>query len=279
MGTKQSKATSPGTRFRRGPDFSEITTDRPLKPLTKGKRAISGRNHKGEITIWQRGGGHKRRYRVIDFKRDKDGVPARVATIEYDPNRTARIALLHYLDGDKRYIVAPRGIEVGDTLQSGPDAEVRPGNALPLRAIPLGTTISCIEMKPGKGAQIARSAGAEATLVAKEGTYAQVRMPSGEVRRIHMDCKAMIGQISNVDHENVSYAKAGRKRWKGRRPITRGVAMNPVDHPLGGGEGKTSGGRHPATPWGKKTKGKKTRKNKRTGKFIVRRRGRGRRRK
>ena len=278
MGLKQLKPTSPGTRFRKASDFSEVTRSKPHKPLTKGTRRISGRNHKGEITIWHRGGGHKRRYRQIDFRRNKDGIPARVASIEYDPNRTAHIALLHYVDGEKRYILAPRGLRVDDKLMSGPGADVRLGNALPLRSIPLGTPICCIELKPLKGAQMVRSAGAEATLMAKEGKYAHVRLPSGEVRLVHMDCKATIGQIGNVDHMNISYGKAGRKRWLGRRPITRGVAMNPVDHPLGGGEGKAAGGRHPSTPWGKPTKGAKTRSNKRTDKFIVRRRKQGRRR-
>ncbi len=279
MAIRQLKPTSPGTRFRKAPDFAEITETEPLKALTRGKRSVSGRNHKGRMTIRHRGGGHKRKYRVIDFRRDKDGVPARVAAIEYDPNRTARIARLHYLDGEKRYIVAQVGVNVGDTLMSGPNADIRPGNALPLRAIPLGTVISCIEMKPGKGAQIARSAGAQATLAAKEGKYAQIRMPSGEVRLVHLDCKAVIGQVGNVEHNNQSYGKAGRRRWLGRRPHTRGVAMNPVDHPMGGGEGKSSGGRHPCTPWGKPTKGAKTRHNKRTDRFIVRRRDQGRRRK
>ena len=278
MGLKQLKPTSPGTRFRKASDFSEVTKSAPHKPLTKGKRRISGRNHQGEITIWHRGGGHRRRYRQIDFRRDKDGIPARVASIEYDPNRTANIALLHYVDGEKRYILAARGLRVGDKLMSGPGAEIRLGNALPLRSIPLGTGICCVELKPMKGAQMVRSAGAEATLMAKEGKYAHVRLPSGEVRLVHMDCRATIGQIGNVDHMNISYGKAGRKRWLGRRPIVRGVAMNPVDHPLGGGEGKSAGGRHPCTPWGKPTKGAKTRSNKRTDRFIVRRRKQGRRR-
>ena len=279
MGMRQLKPTSPGTRFRKGSDFADVTKSKPLRALTKGKRATSGRNHKGRVTIRHRGGAHKRRYRAIDFKRDKIGVPANVATIEYDPNRTARIALLHYLDGEKRYIVAQVGVDVGDVLMSGPQADIRPGNALPLRAIPLGTVISCIEMKPGKGAQIARSAGAQATLAAKEGRYAHVRLPSAEVRLIHLDCMAVIGQIGNVENNNESYGKAGRRRWRGRRPHTRGVAMNPIDHPMGGGEGKASGGRHPCTPWGKPTKGAKTRNNKRTDRFIVRRRDQGRRRK
>ncbi len=279
MGMRQLKPTSPGTRFRKGSDFAEVTESTPLRALTKGKRATSGRNHKGRVTIRHRGGAHKRRYRAIDFRRNKPGVPAKVATIEYDPNRTARIALLHYLDGEKRYIVAQVGVAVGDMLMSGPEAEIRPGNALPLRAIPLGTVISCIEMKPGKGAQMARSAGAQATLAAKEGRYAHIRLPSAEVRLIHLDCMAVIGQIGNVEHNNESYGKAGRRRWRGCRPHTRGVAMNPIDHPMGGGEGKASGGRHPCTPWGKPTKGAKTRNNKRTDRFIVRRRDQGRRRK
>ena len=216
MGMRQLKPTSPGTRFRKGSDFADVTESKPLRSLTKGKRATSGRNHKGRVTIRHRGGAHKRRYRVIDFKRDKAGVPAKVATIEYDPNRTARIALLHYLDGEKRYIVAQVGVNVGDTLMSGPQAEIRPGNALPLRAIPLGTVISCIEMKPGKGSQIARSAGAQATLAAKEGRYAHIRLPSAEVRLIHLDCMAVIGQVGNVENNNESYGKAGRRRWRGR---------------------------------------------------------------
>lgn len=278
MALKQKNPTSPGSRFRRAPDFTELDKKKPEKSLTSGKKKISGRNHQGQITVRRRGGGHKRRYRHVDFRRDKDGVPARVAAIEYDPNRTANIALLHYRDGEKRYILAPRGLRVDGEVMSGPEADPRLGNALPLRAIPLGTPICCIELKPGKGAQVARSAGAEAVLVAKEGRYAQVRLPSGEVRMIHMDCKAMVGQVGNVEHMNVSYGKAGRNRWRGRRPKVRGVATNPVDHPMGGGEGKSSGGRHPCTPWGKPTKGKKTRKNKRTEKFIVRRRKQGRRR-
>lgn len=278
MGIRQLKPTSPGTRFRKAPDYSEVTETRPLKSLTSGKRRISGRNHNGKMTIRHRGGAHKRRYREIDFRRDKHGVPAKVATIEYDPNRSARIALLHYLDGEKRYILAHVGVNVGDTLMSGPDADIRAGNCLPLRAIPLGTVVSCIEMKPGKGAQIARSAGAQATLAAKDGKYAQMRLPSGEVRLIRLECKAVIGQVGNLDHSNQSYGKAGRRRWLGRRPHTRGVAMNPVDHPMGGGEGKSSGGRHPCTPWGKPTKGAKTRNNKRTDRLIVRRRDQGRRR-
>jgi len=279
MGIRQYKPTSPGSRFRRTPDFSEITASEPNKGLTEGKRRISGRNHVGKTTIRFRGGAHKRRYRKIDFRRDKDGIPAKVATVEYDPNRSARICLLHYVDGEKRYILHHVGMQVGDTVASGMDADIKPGNALPLRAIPMGTMISCIEMKPGKGAQIARSAGAQAMLAAKEGKYAQLRMPSGEVRLILLDCRAVIGQVGNVEHNNQSHGKAGRKRWLGRRPHNRGVTMNPVDHPMGGGEGRSSGGRHPCTPWGKPTKGAKTRKNKRTSRFIVRRRDQGRRRK
>jgi large subunit ribosomal protein L2 len=280
MGIRQLKPTSPGSRFRRAPDFDGLTTgNKPLKALTSGKRRVSGRNHTGQTTIRFRGGGHKRRYRQIDFRRNKDGVPARVASIEYDPNRTANIARLHYVDGEKRYILHHVGMQVGDTVMSGTEAEIKPGNALPLRAIPLGTTISCIEMKPGKGAQMARSAGAQAMLAAKEGRYAQIRLPSHEVRLVLLDCRAVIGQVGNVEHNNQSYGKAGRRRWLGRRPHNRGVVMNPVDHPMGGGEGRSSGGRHPCTPWGKPTKGYKTRKNKRTDRFIVRRRDQGRRRK
>ena len=272
MATRQLKPTSPGQRFRKKPDYAEITESKPLKSLSKGKRRISGRNHKGRITIRHRGGAHRRRYREIDFRRNKDGVPAKVASIEYDPNRTARIARLHYYDGEKRYIVAQNGVNVGDVLMSGPEADIRAGNCLPLRAIPLGTVISCIEMKPGKGAQIARSAGAQAVLAAKEGKYGHVRLPSGEVRLVFLDCKAVLGQIGNVEHQNQSYGKAGRRRWLGRRPRVRGVAMNPVDHPMGGGEGKSSGGRHPCTPWGKPTKGYKTRNKKASDRMIVKRR-------
>jgi large subunit ribosomal protein L2 len=256
-----------------GYDFAEITASKPLKKLTETRRRHGGRNNKGSIRAWQRGGGHKKRYRLIDFRRDKRGVPARVATIEYDPNRSARIAQLHYADGEKRYILAPLGLEVGARLLAGDNADIMLGNALPLRNIPLGTTLHNLELKPGRGGQIARSAGTGAQLLAKEGEYAQVRLPSGEVRKIHLECYATIGMIGNLDHENVSIGKAGRGRWLGWRPHVRGVAMNPVDHPLGGGEGKSSGGRHPATPWGKPTKGHKTRRNKRTDRMIVRRRG------
>jgi large subunit ribosomal protein L2 len=254
--------------------FEEITTSIPYKPLLEPKSRISGRNNHGELTIWHRGGGHKRHYRRVDFKRDKMGIPARVATIEYDPNRSAFIALLHYADGEKRYILAPSGLKVGDKVVSGPEADIVTGNALPLKSIPAGTLIHNIEMRPGKGGQMVRSAGSVAQLLAKEGEYAQIRLPSGEVRKVLMDCVATIGQVGNLEHENISIGKAGRKRWMGIRPTVRGVAMNPVDHPLGGGEGKTSGGRHPVTPWGQPTRGYKTRNNKLTERFIVKRRER-----
>jgi large subunit ribosomal protein L2 len=274
MAVKQYRPTSPGSRFKTSATFEELTPKaKPNKRLTKGKKRIGGRNNKGRTTIWFRGGAHKRRYRVIDFRRhDKLGVPAKVASVEYDPNRSARIALLHYADGDKRYILWPDKLEVGATVSSGPDAEIDPGNALPLRNIPLGTVIHNVELKIGKGGQMVRSAGASAQLMAKGDDYAQVKLPSGEVRRVHLDCYATIGQVGNVEHEIQSLGKAGRKRWLGRRPHNRGVTMNPVDHPMGGGEGRSSGGRHPCTPWGVPTKGYKTRNNKRTDKMIVRRR-------
>jgi large subunit ribosomal protein L2 len=272
MALKQRNPTNPASRFQTFPDFVEITKSEPHKPLTRGKKRIGGRNNQGQLTIWFRGGGHKRRYREIDFKRDKRGIPATVASIEYDPNRSARIALLHYADGEKRYIVAPQGLDVGASVMAGEAAEVNPGNALPLAKIPLGTVIHNVELKIGKGGQLARSAGTGAQLMAKEGAYAQVKLPSGEVRKVHVDCYATIGQVGNLDHENVSIGKAGRKRWQGRRPHNRGVVMNPVDHPMGGGEGRSSGGRHPCTPWGVPTKGYKTRNNKRTDGMIVRRR-------
>src|SRR6267154_2861809 len=236
---------SPGRRFQTVQVFDEITTSEPHKPLVEPLHQSGGRNNRGELTSWWRGGGHKRMYRIIDFKRDKHDIPAKVSTVEYDPNRSARIALLTYADGEKRYILQPLGLKVGDTIVSGPSVDILPGNALPLRNIPLGTQIHNIELRPGKGGQMARSAGAFAQLVAKEGDYAQLRMPSGEVRRVPLVCKATIGQVGNIEHENVSYGKAGRSRWKGIRPHVRGVAMNPVDHPHGGGEGKTSGGRNP----------------------------------
>jgi large subunit ribosomal protein L2 len=272
MALKKFNPTSAGRRFQTSPTFEEISATRPEKSLTVGLRSTGGRNNQGRVTSRFMGGGHKRLYRIIDFRRDKMGVPAKVATIEYDPNRTARIALLHYADGEKRYILAPNGLEVGAQVVAGPAADILPGNALPLRGIPLGTTIHNIELKRGRGGQLVRSAGAAAQLMAKEGGYAQVRLPSGEVRQVHIECYATIGQVGNIEHENVSVGKAGRSRWVGRRPHVRGVAMNPVDHPMGGGEGKTSGGRHPASPWGWKTKGTKTRNNKRTDAFIVRRR-------
>ena len=273
MGIKKYRPTSPGSRFKTSPTFEELTPKvKPLKRLTEGKKRISGRNNQGELTIWFRGGGHKRRYRAVDFRRDKRGVPAKVAAIEYDPNRSARLARLHYADGEKRYILWPEKIAVGATVMAGPEAEINPGNALPLSAIPLGTVIHNIELKIGKGGQMVRSAGTSAQLMAKDGDYAQVKLPSGEVRRIHLNCYATIGQIGNVEHEIQKLGKAGRKRWLGKRPHNRGVTMNPVDHPMGGGEGRSSGGRHPCTPWGVPTKGYKTRNNKRTDGMIVKRR-------
>jgi large subunit ribosomal protein L2 len=265
------KPTSPGRRFRTGYDFAEITRDRPepslLKPLRKG----GGRNNAGRITVRHRGGGHKRRYRTIDFRRDKERIPARVAAIEYDPNRSARLALLHYGDGEKRYILAPVGLRVGDRVTAGPDADIRPGNCLPLRAIPLGTMIHNVELRAGKGGQMVRSAGAAAQLMAKEGQHALVKLPSGEQRLVRIECRATVGQVGNLEHENISIGKAGRTRWLGRRSRVRGIAMNPVDHPHGGGEGRSKGN-HPQTPWGMPTKGYKTRHNKRTNRFIVMRR-------
>lgn len=269
MALKKVKPVSPGRRTQVYSTFEEITRSTPEKNLVKSLARSGGRNTNGRITAWHRGGGHKRHYRVIDFKRDKAGIPAKVASIEYDPNRSVRIALLHYADGEKRYILAPLHLAVGSTVVSGPDADIRPGNTLPLTNIPLGTLIHNIELQPGKGGQIVRSAGAFAQLMAKEDRYALVKLPSGEVRMILINCKATIGQLGNVEHENISLGKAGRRRWLGRRPKVRGVAMNPVDHPMGGGEGRSSGGRHPCTPWGKPTKGYRTRKNKRTDRFIV----------
>jgi len=273
MGIRAYKPTSAGRRFYTVSDFADITTDEPQKKLTEGKPATGGRNHYGRITSRFRGGGHKQRYRIVDFKRAKIGVPARVAEIEYDPNRTARIALLHYADGEKHYILAPDGLKQGDTVVSSRLADIRPGNCLPLGDIPAGTMIHNIEMRKGKGAQLVRSAGSGASLMAKDGDYAQIRMPSGEVRMIHQDCQATIGQVSNIDHANISIGKAGRTRWLGKRPHQRGVTMNPVDHPMGGGEGRTSGGRHPCSPWSQLSKGLKTRNNKRTDAMIVKRRG------
>jgi len=274
MPIRKYKPTSPGRRKMSVSEFAEITRGSPERSLIEGGlKKSGGRNVHGRTTSWHRGGGHKRRYRRVDFKRNKIGIPAKVASVEYDPNRSANIALLHYTDGEKRYILAPVGVVVGDVLQSGPDAEIRPGNAMPLAKIPLGTVIHAVEMKPGKGAQLVRAAGGSAQLMAREGRYATLRMPSGENRMIHVDCMATLGQVGNADHENQSIGKAGRSRWKGVRPNVRGVAMNPVDHPMGGGEGRSSGGRHPCTPWGKPTKGHKTRKNRRSDRYIVKRRG------
>jgi large subunit ribosomal protein L2 len=272
MPLKQFSPTSPGRRFMTTLDFSELSNKKPERSLTEPRKRSGGRNNKGRTTIWFRGGGHKRRYRKIDFRRDKLGVPAKVAAIEYDPNRSARIALLHYKDGEKRYILAPDGLKVGQGILAGEGADILPGNALPLTAIPAGTMIHNLELRKGKGGQLVRSAGASAQLVAKEGDWAQVKLPSGEVRRVDVSCMATVGQVGNIDHKNVKLGKAGRKRWLGRRPHNRGVSMNPIDHPHGGGEGRTSGGRHPVTPWGKPTKGAKTRNNKRTDGFIVKRR-------
>lgn len=272
MGIKRVQPTSAGRRFQTFSDFEEITKTSPEKSLIKILKRSGGRNSYGRITAPRRGGGHKRYYRIIDFKRDKDGIPAKVASIEYDPNRSARIALLNYADGEKRYILAPLNLRVGDTVMSGPDADIKPGNALPLANIPLGTHIHNVELRLGKGGQIVRSAGAFAQLMAKEDRYALVKLPSGEVRMVLLQCKATVGQLGNVEHENLSLGKAGRKRWLGLRPRVRGVAMNPVDHPMGGGEGRSSGGRHPCSPWGVPAKGYRTRKNKATDRYIVKRR-------
>jgi large subunit ribosomal protein L2 len=274
MAIKTVKPTSPGRRFQTYSTFEEITRSKPEKGLVRPQKKSGGRNSYGRITSRYRGGGHKRRYRVIDFKRDKVDIPARVATIEYDPNRSSRIALLHYADGEKRYIVAPLGMQVGDTIITSAMADIKPGNALPLEKIPLGTIIHNVEMRAGKGGQLARSAGAGVQLMAKEGRYGLLKLPSGELRKVLLECKATIGQVGNIDHENISIGKAGRKRWLGRKPKVRGVAMNPVDHPHGGGEGKSSGGRHPVTPWGVPTKGYRTRKSKHIDKLIVKRRPR-----
>ncbi|MEE8299848.1 MAG: 50S ribosomal protein L2 [Desulfatiglandales bacterium] len=272
MALKKNNPTSPGRRFQTVPTFEEITSSKPEKSLLKPIKRSGGRNSNGRMTSRHRGGGHKRRYRVIDFKRNRDNIPATVASIEYDPNRSARIALLHYLDGKKAYILAPNELHVGDKIESGAGVEIKPGNTMPLRNIPLGTHIHNIELHVGHGGQLVRSAGAYAQLMAKEGKYAQVKLPSGEVRMILLDCRATIGEMGNLDHENISLGKAGRYCWLGRRPHVRGVAMNPVDHPLGGGEGKSSGGRHPVTPWGVPTKGFRTRRNKISEKLIIKRR-------
>ncbi len=273
MGLKKYKPITPGLRFRVDVTFDDITKTKPERSLIKAKKRTGGRNNMGRVTAWQRGGGHKRYYRIIDFKRDKHGIPATVKAIEYDPNRTARIALLAYADGEKRYILAPNGLKVGDQVMSGEDAPIRVGNALPLERIPLGMAVHNVELVPGKGGQVARSAGNAAQLMAKEGKYALLKMPSGEIRRFRLNCYATIGQVGNLEHSNVSLGKAGRSRWLGRRPHVRGVAMNPIDHPMGGGEGKSSGGRHPCSPWGQLAKGLKTRKkHKKSDALIVKRR-------
>ena len=271
MAIRKHKPTSAGRRFQTVQVYDEITTDRPYRPLTKPLKKSGGRNNRGEITVWWRGGGHKRAYRVIDFKRAKHGVPAKVSTVEYDPNRSARISLLSYADGEKRYILHPLGLKVGDTIISGEKVDILPGNALPLKNIPLGTLVHNVEMRPGKGGQLARGAGASVQVVAKEGKYVTVKLPSGETRLLFPECIATIGQVGNADHANVSIGKAGRNRWLGRRPHVRGVAMNPVDHPLGGGEGHAAGGRHPVSPWGVPAKGYKTRHKKPSDRFILQR--------
>jgi len=272
MDVKKVKPTSPGRRFQVYSTFDEITSSTPEKSLLRPIKKTGGRNANGRITCRHRGGGQKRHYRIIDFKRDKTGIPAKVASIEYDPNRSTRIALLHYTDGEKRYILAPVNLKVNDKIESGPDADIKPGNTLPLSHIPLGTHIHNIELRPGNGGQIVRSAGTFAQLMAKEDRYALIKLPSSEVRMVLLNCKATVGQLGNVSHEKISLGKAGRKRWLGRRPKVRGVAMNPVDHPMGGGEGRSSGGRHPCSPWGMLAKGYKTRKNKKSDRLIVKRR-------
>ncbi len=272
MGVKNFKPVTPGRRFMTVSNFSDITTDKPYKPLLIPLKKTGGRNNYGRITVRHKGGGHKKMYRIIDFKRDKIDIPAKVLTIEYDPNRSARIALIVYADGEKRYIIAPNGLKVGDTIISSEKAEIKIGNTLPLKNIPVGTIIHNIELHIGKGGQLARSAGTYAQIAGKEGNYALIKLPSGELRKVHINCRATIGQVSNLDHENIVIGKAGRKRWLGIRPTVRGVAMNPVDHPHGGGEGRQKGYPYPMSPWGKNCKGKKTRHNKRTDKFIVKRR-------
>ena len=273
MPIKTYRPTTSTRRFQTTLVRDEITRSQPEKRLVEGKSKSGGRNHRGRICVWSRGGGHKRKYRIIDFKRDKAGIPAAVKSIEYDPNRSANIALLQYRDGEKRYILQPTGLKVGMTIMSGPEADILVGNALPMRNIPPGTLVHNVELRPGKGGQMARAAGVEVRLVSKEGDYALLKLPSGEIRRVLSDCMATIGQVGNSDHSSVSLGKAGRSRWLGRRPNNRGVTMNPVDHPHGGGEGRTSGGRHPVTPWGKPTRGYKTRSNKRTDQYILVRRG------
>jgi large subunit ribosomal protein L2 len=273
MAIKTFRPRTPARRYYSVTSFADLTKKAPEKKLTEHQTSTGGRNHYGRITSRFRGGGHKQRYRVVDWKRNRVGIPARIASLEYDPNRTARIALLHYVDGVKTYILAPDGVKVGDMVVSSRHADIKPGNALPLRFIPLGTVIHNVELKIGKGAQMVRSAGSAAQLIAKGDEWAQVRLPSGEIRKVHLDCRATIGQVSNADHANVTIGKAGRSRWMGRRPHNRGVSMNPIDHPMGGGEGRTSGGRQPCSPWGWLTKGKKTRHNKRTQTMIIQRRG------
>ena len=273
MAIKKFKPTSNGRRGMSSQDFSMVTRGKPEKKLLEKKTSTGGRNNKGRITSRFRGGGHKQRYRKIDFKRNKTGVPAKVAAIEYDPNRSARIALLHYADGEKAYILAPQKVGVGDEVIAANSADIKPGNSLPLRYIPTGTQIHCVELKIGAGGQLGRSAGTVITLMAKEGKWATIRLPSGEMRKVHVDCRATVGTVGNSEHSNIDWGKAGRTRWRGKRPHNRGVTMNPVDHPMGGGEGRSAGGRHPCTPWGKPTKGYRTRKNKQTDKYIVRRRG------
>jgi large subunit ribosomal protein L2 len=272
MAIRKVNPTSPGRRFQTYTTFKEITKSEPEKSLLEPIKKTGGRNNRGRVTAWQRGGGHKRQYRIIDFKRNKENIPAKVASIEYDPNRSAHIALLHYVDGEKRYILAPVGLSVGDQVICGADADIKPGNALKLTNMPLGTVVHNVELRPGKGGQLARSAGSSTQLIAKEGKYAILRLPSTEMRMVPLECKATVGQVGNIDHENKSLGKAGRKRWLGKRPHVRGVAMNPVDHPMGGGEGRSSGGRHPCTPWGIPTKGYRTRKSKQSDRLIVRRR-------
>ena len=274
MAVVKAKPTSAGRRFVVKVVNPELHRGSPYKPLLDSQHRTGGRNNAGRITTRHQGGGHKQHYRIVDFKRDKDGIPAQVERLEYDPNRTANIALLKYRDGERRYIIAPRGVSAGDVLMSGSSAAIRPGNAMQLRNIPVGSVVHCVELKPGRGAQLARSAGASVQLVAREGSYATLRLRSGEMRRVLTECRATLGEVGNSEHSLRSLGKAGAQRWRGKRPTVRGVAMNPVDHPHGGGEGKTSGGRHPVTPWGVPTKGYKTRKNKRTDKLIVRRRGR-----
>ena len=272
MPIRKYNPTSPGRRFQTVQVFDELTTSEPYKPLVEPLRKSGGRNNHGELTSWWRGGGHKRNYRIIDFKRDKADIPAKVATVEYDPNRSAHIALLTYADGEKRYILHPAGVKVGDAIVSGATVDILPGNAMPLKNVPLGTMVHNVELRPGKGGQIARSAGSAVQVVAKEGDYVTLRLRSSEMRLIHGRCLATVGEVGNSEHELLSVGKAGKSRWLGKRPKVRGVAMNPVDHPLGGGEGKTSGGRHPVSPWGQPTKGYKTRNRKATDRFIVTRR-------